>query len=77
MFPGTHKFAENLFLPTECALDQFRLRWVNPDLVPVSISPLIGGAVRGSAVRIEGGHYARGLHARARGSLASLFALSF
>jgi hypothetical protein len=29
MFAGTHKFAECLFLPTECALDQFRLRRVN------------------------------------------------
>ena len=29
MFAGTHKFAERLFLPTECGLDQFRLRRVN------------------------------------------------
>jgi hypothetical protein len=30
MFAGKHKFTEYLFLPTECALDQFRLKTGQP-----------------------------------------------
>src|ERR1700740_805965 len=69
MFAGTQKFAERLFLPTECALGSVPPQTGQPAIwCPGSFSPLIRGVVTENAGRIDRGHHARDLHVRARES---------
>ena len=75
MFAGTHKFAKRLFLPTECALDQFRLRRVNLRFGASQHSPLIRGVVTRSAGCLDSADIMIETCTRGRGSLALLFAL--
>jgi len=76
MFAGTHKFAESLFLPSECALHQFRLRRVNMRFGARQHFASDPRSGHGKRRRIDGDIMLETC-TRGRGSLASLFALNF
>ena len=77
MFAGTHKFAQRLFLPTECASDRFRLRRVKLRFGGSQHFAFDPRSGMGSAGCIDSADIMLQTCTRGRGSLASFFALNF